>query len=234
MKFKKVVLTALLVSNVAIADQTIEIISGVTPGTVVNSLDNSAFSPFDESIFTAADAGGEIEIISAPHANWLKPLTATPDAVWVGANENRAYNNSMLFAFPFTVTDTTITKATIQLSYAVDNYLGDSANGINGMFINNISQPAADAESVDGNYLTEKTTSVIDITSFVQTGNNVLYIYARDTASIAGLIAYANIQITGTQTPPVAAAKSIPTLALWGLFMMAVSFIGIAIKVRKQ
>lgn len=235
MNIKKIILGLVAFGHVAFADQSIDIITGVTSGTVVNS-SGTAFTTFDSTTFADADAGGAIQIITTPHGRWLPSLAAEPSAVWVGDDANRSVNNSMLFAFPFTVTDTIITNATIQLNYAVDNFLGDTTNSINGIFINNIGQPAVDTNSVGGDYRTETITTSVDITSFVQPGNNVLYLYARDGGAASGLMAYANIQITGSSVTPVSVAepKQIPSTTIWGLLLMTVSIVGFVVSRKKK
>jgi len=122
---------------------------------------------------------------------YVTGLTTDPLAQWIGTS-NDFLGGSALYAIPFTVTDTVIGTASLNLGYAADNL-------IDGVYINGMSlcnNPAY------GDYHSEWYILRSDLVScdrvpLIHSGLNWLYLNVTDNGDIAGLIFSATISIQG-------------------------------------
>ena len=157
--------------------------------------------------FTAADFGGAVAgpaaVVINPYFVWT-PGLSDPLARWINFGADLQFNadgtvsgtgnglpGSALYAVPFIVTTAAATQATINLEYAVDDWLGDwpgVGGNPDGLYINGVStghQGAGYAAS-----------SFYNATIPVNTGLNYLYFYQRDAGVlVSGLIFSATLTI---------------------------------------
>jgi hypothetical protein len=186
--------------------------------------------PLSPNPFVAADynasASGSAALIITPYTSWLPALTFDPQARWVGTGDSGIMpaptiwgaSSSALYCVPFTVTTTGITSATISLSWACDDGLGDflwgGANPIGAYLRDSFGNVTPITPAVGGNYGVETQVINFNILGAISTGSNELFLYQRDQgAGISGLIFGAELRITPT---PGAAAL----LGLGGLLGM--------------
>ncbi|MEQ9233512.1 PEP-CTERM sorting domain-containing protein [Coleofasciculus sp. E2-BRE-01] len=178
-------------------------------GQSINPLKSTSFTDTDFAKAkgigcTASDTCGSAELVS-PHPAWGGNLDADPDARWINWNSNsiaRGTPASVLYAFPFTVSIPTekIASASIDFYAKIDDRLGD-LNGpnpigvyINGQPLNNSFQGAN-----FGNPLSASQTGIEDL---LISGENTLYVYQRDTASVvSGSIFSAHIDVKPVPEP---------------------------------
>ena len=181
------------------AQESIVITSGLAP---INSPDPSitflagplngafpaAFTPAD---FTAAQIGTRA-LVSPLAGGWLGVLPSAPTARWIATDVVQANQASALFAAAFTVTSPEIVRATVDLYYAMDDFLGDATKP--GLYINGVGIPGT-RDATGGAYLNQVSQLEIDVTSSVQTSPNVLYLYLLDTAGAGGISFEARITV---------------------------------------
>ncbi|HEX4322279.1 MAG TPA: Ig-like domain-containing protein, partial [Acidobacteriaceae bacterium] len=153
-------------------------------------------TPPTDADFTAAQTG-TFAYINAPYPTYIKPANfSDPLAQWIGTTSALG-GGSALYAIPFTVTDSEIAAATLNLGYAVDN----SVHGvyINGTSISNFVN--------DGDYHGEYYYMRSDIAPLlIPNATNWLYIKMYDFAGYAGMIFTATITTQG-------AAPGAPTIS---------------------
>lgn len=156
--------------------------TGAIGGTDANvtMLVGPAVGPF-AAAFTTTDftnaVAGPAAFIVANHAAWTPTLTGYVGAQWVSTNAlgsatlaiNPAGANSALYAMSFNIVGP-VTSAVLDLSFAVDNYLGSALNA--GIFLN--------GNAIAGTTLVgaaSATTSLLgtDVLSLLTTGVNTLY-----------------------------------------------------------
>ncbi len=211
------------------ADETITLVTGVDAATMlVIAPDTSTlgvpggggpFPLFTPADFTAADTGPNAVLVnnSLP-AGWFPSLPINPAAQWISNTDVRLTQLSVLYAFPFTVTETDITAAFITVYFAADNFLGDNDGTINGpnesVYINGAAIGALEGGGLDQQYQTAR----IDITNFVNTGANTLYLYNLNNVDFghwSGLMAHSVIEVLG---PP----QAVPTFNGWAILLLTV------------
>lgn len=229
-KWFKVLITLVwvLFFSSSYADETITLVTGVDTATMlVAPLDTSTlgipggggpFPFFTPADFASADAGPNAVLVnnSLP-AGWVSSLPINPAAQWISNTDVRLTQLSVLYAFPFTITETDITAAFITVYFAVDNFLGDNDGTINGpnesVYINGSAIGAIEGGGLDQQYQTMR----IDITSFVNTGANTLYLYNLNNVDFghwSGLMAHSVIDVLGPQ--------AVPTLSGWAILLLTV------------
>jgi len=154
-------------------------------------------TPFTPADFAAAAGGPPAFVLSFIHPAWGPTLPCDPAAQWIGTNPQAA-PQSALFAQTFKIGDPCcFTKATLDFCWQADDALGDAVNPA-GIYLNGIPIPAVAA----GNYLTPTSVVGIDVSSMLQCGPNVLYVYNRDIAcAVSGTIYTATINLTDCVTP---------------------------------
>jgi hypothetical protein len=137
------------------------------------------------SDFAAAQSGTPA-YIDTPFNTYVQQLPTDPLALWLGTSSGLG-GGSALYAIPFTVTDTVIGSASLNLGFAVDNRMDGVY--INGMPLSN--------NPVYGDYHSEWYALNSDIAPLIHTGVNWLYLNDADDGDIAGLIFNATITIQG-------------------------------------
>jgi hypothetical protein len=85
---------------------------------------DGAIGPFTAADFAAAVNGPHATVINAYPA-WVGALPSAPAAKWIAVNGSDA-PQSALYAYSFTVNSSTIGSASLSMSYAVDNNLGQT------------------------------------------------------------------------------------------------------------
>lgn len=85
---------------------------------------DGAIGPFTAADFAAAVNGPHATVINAYPA-WVGALPSAPAAKWIAVNGSDA-PRSALYAYSFTVNSSTIGSASLSMSYAVDNNLGQT------------------------------------------------------------------------------------------------------------
>lgn len=149
-----------------------------------------AYGAFGNVTPTAADFAaaqtGDFAYINRPFTTYVQQLPTDPLAQWIGTSSGLG-GGSALYAIPFTVTDTVIGSASLNLGFAVDNRM-------DGVYLNG--QPLSN-NPVYGDYHSEWYALNSDIAPLIHTGVNWLYLNDADDGAIAGLIFNATITIQG-------------------------------------
>lgn len=210
--FRFLLISTLTFSSLAMADETITLLSASGGATTATMIVGPADAEFPAALvasdFTNADAGVPAIVELTPNGAWL-PALAAPNAAaqWIGTQADpSAAGDTGLFSLPFTVTETEIGTATVTFRFVTDNTLGGANN--QGLFING----TALAGTTGGNFGAETVIGPIDITSLVSTGTNRLYVNNTDLGGPGAIIFAAEIHVT--------TAPSIPTLSVYGLGLM--------------
>ncbi len=180
------------IASYARGDQSITLRSGNgTIGSQDAQVRFLAYGAFGNITPTAADfvavQTGTFAHIVTPFGTYDPKLSTDPLAQWVATTPTLS-GGSALYAIPFTVTDSVIGSASLDLGYAVDNAL----NGvyINGMPISN--------NPLDGDYHGEYYVLRSDIGSLLKPNAvNWLYLNAADYGDLAAFIFSATITIQG-------------------------------------
>lgn len=208
-----ILLTSLVVTGIPTASATTEVIS-------IHSGDGPFFGP-DSSVtmligptdagfgvpltpadFAAASAGSAA-IVIPHHTAWIPSLPSNPDAHWISThpidpNANPSIGlvlSTALYAIDFEVTSASIDSASLDIYWASDNLLGDSAN--EGVFINGIPL----AGTAGSGFSSEHASLGHDITSIVTPGINTLYVLGTDVGGPSGVIFNASITVESTPEP---------------------------------
>ena len=203
LKFAFVVLalTPLALSHSATAQEIINLHSGNGD---VGSLDSKvtfistgdgAIGPFSSADFAAARNGASAFIV-APGGPYVTSLFADPSAQWVAADAG--FNaKSALYAYTFQVNTNAIKTASLELHFAVDNFLGQST--VPGLYINE--KPLAATNQI-GNFDKQYDYTNSDIGSLLKPGVNTLYFYQYDEGVVAASLFSVKINITSTVPAP--------------------------------
>lgn len=162
--------------------------------TIINFLPGPFNAPFTTADFAAATAGAPAEIIAPGSFGWAPTLSNDPAALWISTAQSGA-QPSALYAIPFTVTSTTIGAASLSVNMLVDDFLGDATNG--GIYVNGTALPNT-TSTAPGTWATEVSWSNLDITPWVTTGTNYLYLYGWNTGGPGGLNFHADITVYAT------------------------------------
>lgn len=154
-------------------------------------------TPFTAADFAAAATGPPAVVESFIHPAWGPNLPCDLAAKWIGTNAPSA-PQSALFAQTFKLpTPCCFTKATLGFCWQADDGLGDAINPA-GIYLNGVPLTAV----AGGNYLTPTSVGGIDVSSLLQCGPNVLYVYDRDIAcAVSGTIYTAVFDLTDCATP---------------------------------
>jgi hypothetical protein len=196
-------------------------------GSAVTYLDSGKTSgdfsaPFTSSSFTAAQNGKSASPLSSILTQYYtKSLTGAPGAEWIGTNSSAGINSgdTALFAISFDIAGS-VSSASLDLAYAVDNALGASNAGI---YINGHALPNSISCYLCGtNY--SQTNYYLDsnIAQYLVTGKNTLYIDAVNGGGQEGLLFSATINYVD---PPIATpeASTAVLLALAVVGLLALS-----------
>lgn len=164
----------------------------------------TVFTPQD---FVAA-ANGPNARLTGVNPYWLPLLPGDLNARWINNSGSSLTGRSVLYAIPFTLSDP-VGNATLNLIYAVDNYLGEnsvlpSGNERPGVYLNGTPVPGSNGI---GDFYTQHEFTA-DISDLLVQGVNVFYLYCYDWGIDAGLIFSATI----TTAPPSATERE-----SWGL-----------------
>ena len=221
----------------ASADQIINLRSGnvgvggtdAAVSMLVGPLDTGFGSAFTGADFTSARTGPQAFIIPN-HPAWVPPSSfSNPSAQWIGTNALASHPTagigngaSALFAIDFTITDTSITSATIDFDFSVDNILGFLAGfpttGVNeGLFLNGT---ALSGSTSAGNFGSVFNLTRSDIAPLLVTGTNTLYINMTDVGGPAGLIFSATITTEGSTV------VAVPEPGLIAIFALGLAGLG--------
>lgn len=137
--------------------------------------------------FTRAKDSSFAYIPETLNARYLDKLDSDPESQWIALNASLT-GRSALYAIPFTVSDTVIAEASIELFYSVDNTL-------NGLYINGT---AVSDFVPDGNYEDEYQLYRDDIGTLLIPGTtNWLFLSLRDDGYVAALLFSARLKIVG-------------------------------------
>jgi len=121
--------------------------------------------------------------VVAPYQTYIPTLPSDASARWIATTPNLS-QGSALFAMPFQVTDSTITTASLDFHFAVDN-------AVNGVFING---NRISGNSFDGDYHTEFRFVRNDIAPLlIPNSTNWLYVNMSDYGALAALVFSATI-----------------------------------------
>ncbi len=143
-----------------------------------------------------------VRLAGAPHAfiplvpdsAWIPGLESDPAARWI-ATANGFAPQSALYGIPFEIEDVPIEAIVLDLRYASD----DSIHGVyvNCRLVSPVTLEPCDVGHFDG----ENQFSNLDITSFVQAGQNWLYLNLDNMGSlyVAGVIFSAKITVIGNE-----------------------------------
>lgn len=133
-----------------------------------------------------------IDPLSPP---WLTSLPCDPEARWINSHRFGCFGDprSVLYACEFTITELNASLATVEVCWAVDDYLGDPTgpNPI-GVYVNG--NPLDSSFTAGFNNLQTIATTAQCVVP-VQTGTNWFYVYQRDGGcTVSGLILHARIE----------------------------------------
>lgn len=177
-------------------------------------------TPFAAADFAAAQAGPSAYtkaplMIGNQNVYAVSLFAPYPQAQWVNYTPNLLGAQSMLYAMPFQLTTAGITSGSLNIKWAVDDYLGDPANDPNpiGVYLNGQPVPSA-ISGGDKQILT--TVTDLNVGPLLQTGQNWLYLYQRDNGGNANGAAGLMFGVTITAVPE-PASLGLMALATWGL-----------------
>lgn len=154
-------------------------------------------TPFTPADFAAAAGGPPAIVESFIHPAWGPNLPCDLAAQWIGTNAQSSPQTA-LFAQTFKLPiPCCFTKATLSFCWQADDGIGDAINPA-GIYLNGVPLAAV----AGGNYATPTSVSGIDVSSILQCGPNVLYVYDRDIAcAVSGAIYTCTIDVTDCATP---------------------------------
>jgi hypothetical protein len=152
-------------------------------------------TPFSAANFTAAQTGTAASLLTSTPSYAVTPADI-PGAVWIGTNPNAGVTSgdTALYAISFTLPS--VLSAAINISYAVDNALGDTNPGI---YINGTALPSSTGipcgagVACTGAFNSVNAYADASIGPLLVTGTNWLYFDAVNLGGPAGLIFSADI-----------------------------------------
>ncbi len=172
-------------------DSLVHVLTGPTTGAF-----GHVFGPSD---FAAAQSSPEAFIV-VPNALWIAGLSADPSAKWVSSVNNSLFGNTALYAVSFQISSA-FTAATLAVNYAVDDGIGDGygdSYGNSGIYLNG---SAVCGGSLPIGFSQEHPVNCGDVTQFLHTGTNWLYIEDGNAAGAAGLLFSATVATTAATGP---------------------------------
>ena len=156
-----------------------------------------AFTPSD---FSNVQSGPAAFIVN-PNPLWIPGLSADASAQWIGTNSDASLGsgNTALYGTSFQI-NSPLSSATITLSYAADDGIGEAAGGgpNTGIYLNGV--PVCGTSFPIG-FSQEHTVSCSDIGPVLRVGSNWLYIEDGNAAGPAGLLFSATITTVATPNP---------------------------------
>lgn len=160
--------------------------SAISPGT-----------PFTNVDFNNARNGSSAIFIGQQVGSWIPSLPADAGAQWIGTP-----SGSGLFAVDFEISNAAfLSDATIDLYYAVDNYIGEV--GVNeGAFINGVGLTGSAIALGSGGHYTYQHTYSNDISGMLNMGVNTLYMHVNDVGFVGGVIFSATISTSSAVPEP--------------------------------
>lgn len=186
-------------------------------------------APFTPAQFAAAQTGSAALVLTSTPS--YIPASDIPGALWIGTNANAGVNvgDTALYAVSFNLPGS-VSSASLSLTYAVDNDLGDTNAGI---YINGVALPAStgipcgSGAACDGAFTSVNTYSDASIGSLLVTGTNTIYFDAVNLGLPAALLFSADITYTPSSVTPTPEPSS---LLLVGV---PLALIGIALARRR-
>lgn len=170
----------------------------------------------------AAAASGPAATVITPVFVWTPNLPSDPAARWINWSAGPAPDtygfppHSVLYAHPFNISGSAILGATITLTWAVDDLLGDPVGDPApiGAYVNGQPLPAI----FGGNYGAETTVTTTIPASALAQGANTLYLYQRDLGcGGSGIIYNASIEVCFAAEVP-ACVEPPPNMLGWWPF----------------
>lgn len=198
-----------LVLTFILAKQTLAASITIDSSAAVTYLDSGSATsdfpmPFTAANFTAAQTGTAASVLTSTPSYAVTPADI-PGAVWIGTNPNAGVTSgdTALYAISFTLPS--VVSASLSLSYAVDNDLGDTNPGIyiNGIALpNSTGIPCGAGAACGGAFNSVNAYADASIGPLLVTGTNWLYFDAVNLGAPAGLIFSANITTVTTAVTP--------------------------------
>jgi PEP-CTERM motif len=187
-------------------------------------------APFTAAQFTAARTGPAAFALSS--TPFYIPASDIPGAVWIGTNANAGASggtgDTALYAISFTL-PSAVSFASLTLTYAVDNDLGDTNAGI---YINGTALPGSTGipcgpgVACGGAFDSVNTYTDPSIASLLVSGTNTIYFDAVNLGEEAGLLFSADISFTPSGPTAVPEPSSLVLLGA------PLALIGIALRKR--
>jgi hypothetical protein len=208
-------------------------VGGTDPGTTMLVGPSLGFfpQPLTGAQFAAA-ASGPNALIQSPHGAWISTLPADPAAKWIGSQPSASNGNATLFAAPFFVTLQSITSATFDLWFAVDN-------GVDGIYFNGTSissysviPAGCTATNCGGGYSQSHHVFRSDIGPLLTAGSNTLYISTMNDGGPSGLIFSATVNVTGSSSPEFQSNTVLSTLTVNGVWGNAYTAAAVTVPVN--
>lgn len=165
----------------------------------------TAVSPAE---FAAASGGLPPLPIGNPSSSWLRYLPGDSLAVWVNETGSAGTGRTVLYAITFELTEP-FERASLELEFAVDNFLGYSRTGQTpGIYLNGQGLPS----SIGGDYRASTTWTWSEVAGLLRQGSNTLYLYARDTGIAAGVIFSGRVVTSGVGSPITCDLRGFPVI----------------------
>lgn len=185
-------------------------------------------APFTPAQFAAAQTGPAASVLTS--TPFYIPASDIPGAQWIGTNANAgaSVGNTALYAINVSL-PSAVSAASLTLTYAVDNDLGDTNAGI---YINEVALPnstgipCGPSVACNGAFMSVNTYTDPSIGSLLVSGTNTIYFDAVNLGGPAGLLFSANI--TFTPSGPTTTPEPSSLLLLGAPLML----IGIALRKR--
>jgi hypothetical protein len=171
-------------------------------------------APFTPAQFAAAQTGPAASVLSSTPS--YIPASDIPGAQWIGTNANAgaSVGNTALYAISFDL-PSAVSAASLTLTYAVDNDLGDTNAGI---YINEVALPSSTGipcgpgVACDGAFDSVNTYTDPSIGSLLVSGSNTIYFDAVNLGGPAGLLFSGNITFTPAAVPAPLIGYGFPVL----------------------
>lgn len=168
-------------------------------------------APFTSAQFAEAQTGPAAFVLTS--TPFYIPASDIPGAVWIGTNASAGTStgDTALYAISFSL-PSAVSAASLTLTYAVDNALGDTNAGI---YINGVALPDSTGipcgvgAACDGAFDSVNTYTDSSIGSLLISGTNTIYIDAVNLGEEAGLLFSAEITYTPSGVSPVPEPSSL-------------------------